>query len=424
MTGLKASHGRLLSSISTNYQNSSGLSFKTIPKIYQLWNSDKRYRVAYGGRGSGKSYGIAQYLAARALSENAIILCTRNIQNTLSDSALAVLKRALKDANADRFFEQTRHGLKCLLSGADFIFRGLQYPDRIRSLESIKYCWIEEAQKVTQDAWDILKPTIREQGSEIWVSFNPDQETDPVYQNFVINKRDDAEVIPINYQHNRYFPEVLRREMEWDKAHDYDKYLWIWEGNTRTVSERQVFRGKFRVSAFETPPDVTFYQGADWGFSADPTVLVRMFIKNNILWIDHEAYGVGVDIDDTPALFESVPESAKWLITADSARPETISYMRQHGFPKMRGASKGKGSVEDGIEFIKSFDGVVIHNRCKHAADEFALYSYKEDKLTGDPLPILEDKNNHIVDGTRYALEGMMRRYGSVGNMNMGSLGL
>lgn len=270
----------------------------------------------------------------------------------------------------------------------------------------------------------MLIPTIREPGSEFWINFNPDSADDPVYTNFVASNRNDVACEKINYTDNPYFPEVLRREMEWDKLHDYDKYLWIWEGNTRTVSDKQVFRGKYRVGAFDTPEDVTFYQGADWGFSNDPTVLVRCFIRNNILWIDQEAYGVGIDIDDTPELFSHVPASADWVITADSARPETISYMRQHGFPKMRGAEKRKGSVEDGIEFIKSFEGVAIHSRCKHTADEFALYSYKEDKLTGEPLPVLEDKHNHCIDAIRYALEAMMMRHGTVAAFDATALGL
>ena len=397
---------------------------KPIPKIVQLKRSNKRYKIAYGGRGSGKSYGIADVLALTALAEPGTrILCTRDIQNTLSESALAILKRVIKERGTGGYFKDTKHGLACK-NGTDFIFRGLQNPDRIKSLEGVKYCWVEEAQRVTQDAWDMLIPTIREPGSEFWINFNPDQETDPVYKNFVQTARDDVEAVKIDWRDNPYFPDVLRHEMEWDKAHDYDKYLWIWEGHTRTVSDRQVFKGKFRVGAFTTPDDVTFYYGADWGFSRDPTALVRCFIRNNILWVDYEAYGIGVDIDDTPALFDAVPDARDWMITADSARPETISYMRQHGYPKMRGADKGKGSVEDGIEFIKSFEGVVIHDRCKHTADEFALYSYKEDRLTGEPTPKLEDEHNHCIDAIRYALERVMQQHGSVASIAAADLGL
>ena len=397
---------------------------KPIAKIKQLRKSQNRYKIAYGGRGSGKSYGIADILALKALDEPGVrILCTRDIQNTLSESALAILKRVIEARGISSYFLPTRHGLACK-NGTEFIFRGLQNPDRIKSLEGIKYCWIEEAQRVSQEAWDMLIPTIRLEDSEFWINFNPDQEDDPVYTHFVKPDRPDTEVVKINWQDNPYFPEVLRGELEWDKKHNFDKYLWVWEGECRTVSERQVFKGKYRVDYFDTPKDEVFYYGADWGFSNDPTVLIRCFIRNKICWIDSEAYAVGVDIDELPRLFNGVPGADIWPVNADSARPETISYLRQNGFPKMRGAHKGQGSVEDGIEFIKSFDGVMIHPRCKHTIDEFKLYSYKEDKLTGEPTPILEDKNNHCIDALRYALEKVMQRHGSMGTIGPDDLGL
>lgn len=381
-----------------------------IAKIRKLIQSRKRYKIAVGGRGSGKSYGVADVMVHRAIAEpDALFLCTRDTQNSLSDSALAIMKRVIHDRGLDPFFEQTRHGLKCL-NGSYFIFRGLQHPDRIKSLDGIKYCWVEEAQKVTQEAWDMLIPTIREPDSEIWVTFNPDMEDDPVYRMFVSTVRDDAEVQWINHDDNRFFPDVLRQELEYDKRVDFEKYLHIWEGHCRSYSDAQVFKGKWRVAQFEAPEDAVFYYGADWGFSQDPTVLVRCYIYDDSLWIDHEAYGVGVDIVDTPALFATVPGADKWPMTADSARPETINHMRRYGFPRIRGAVKGKGSVEDGIAFLRSFKEIVVHERCKHVADEMKLYSYKTDKLTGDVLPVLEDKHNHCIDALRYAVEQVMLR--------------
>jgi phage terminase large subunit len=395
----------------------SGLRIQTIPKIRKLIESDKRYRVAYGGRGSGKSYGVASYLVVKGLTESTRILCAKETQNTLADSALALMKRVIHDHGLDDCFQTTKTGLFCTQTGTEYIFRGLQHPERIQSLEGVKYCWVEEATKVSQSAWNILAPTIREAGSEIWVTFNPDQEDDPTYDRFVVVDRPDAEVVKINYPDNRFLPEPLRQEMAYDKATDYDKYLWVWEGHPRTVTDAQVFKGKFRVAAFDTPPDVDrFYYGADWGFSQDPSTLVRCFIRNQILWVDYEAYGVGVDIDDLPDLFRAVPGADKWPITGDSQRPDTMSFLRKHGFT-VWGAKKGQGSVEDGIAFIRSFRGIVVHERCKHTADEMKLYSYKTDKLTGDVLPVLEDKHNHCIDALRYALEKLMRAIGSVGNM-------
>jgi phage terminase large subunit len=384
------------------------MTIQTIPKIRKLIQSKKRYKVAYGGRGSGKSYGVASFLVAAGLSEKTRILCAKETQNSLADSALAIMKRVISDYDLLDWFRPTKQGLYCPASGTEYIFRGLQHPERIKSLEGIKYCWVEEASKVTHEAWEVLIPTIRDEGSEIWVTFNPDSSEDPVYKMFVEDGRDDAEVVKVNYYDNRFFPEPLHHEMQWDKENDFEKYRHIWEGEPRSISDAQVFHGKYRVDTFETPEDATFYFGADWGFSQDPTVLVRAFVDDGVLYVDQEAYGVGVDIDATPALFRMVPGAERWPITADSARPETISYMKQHGFPKMRRAKKGKNSIEDGISFLRSFREIVVHERCKHTADEFKLYSYKRDRLTGEILPVLEDKHNHAIDALRYAMESAM----------------
>ena len=395
---------------------------QALPKIQALIARPTRYKVAYGGRGSGKSYGTAMVLAHRALAEpKCRILCTRETQNSLAESALAILQRVVEECGLSPYYKPTREGLRCI-NGSYFIFRGLQNPDRVKSLDEIKYCWVEEAQAVTQNAWDLLIPTVRAPGSELWITFNPDQETDPVYRMFVQRERNDTAIEKINWQDNPYFPDVLKAELEYDRRVDYDKFLHVWEGHCRTISDAQVFKGKYRVAGFDTPEDVDrFYYGADWGFSQDPTVLVRCFIRNQILWIDHEAYGVAVDIDDTPDLFRRVPGAEVWPIVADSARPETISYMLRAGF-KIRGAIKGKGSVEDGVSFIRSFRGVVIHERCRHVADDFRLYKYKEDNLTGDILPKLEDRNNNAIDAIRYALEGLMRSSGTMAFMeNLGT---
>ncbi|MDR6290626.1 MULTISPECIES: terminase large subunit [Inquilinus] len=132
---------------------------------------------------------------------------------------------------------------------------------------------------------------------------------------------------------------------------------------------------------------------------------MRCFVVGRILHVDHEAWRVGCEIDRTPALFDTVPGSRRWPITADSARPETISYMRRHGFGNLRPAKKGAGSVEEGIEFLKNHD-IVVHPRCRHLIDELSLYSYRTDPKTGEIQPLLEDRENHAIDALRYALEG------------------
>lgn len=148
--------------------------------------------------------------------------------------------------------------------------------------------------------------------------------------------------------------------------------------------------------------------GADWGFSVDPSCLIRGYTEGRTLFVDYEAWMIGCEIDQLPDLFDRVPESRKWFITADSARPETVSYMQRHGYPKINPAIKGPKSVEDGVEFLKSYD-IVVHPRCQHVIDELSSYSYKIDPQTEQVLPILEDKKNHTIDALRYACEGLRR---------------
>ena len=197
--------------------------------------------------------------------------------------------------------------------------------------------------------------------------------------------------------------------MEYDRENDYDKYLHIWEGQTVKHSNAQIFYGKWKVEDFETPKDTFFYFGADWGFSQDPTTLIRCFVKDKNLYIDYEAYGVGVDIDLTPNLFDDIPESRKYQIIADSARPETISYMSKQGFKVVK-CKKYSGSVEDGIQKIRGFEKVIIHPRCKNVVYEFRTYCYKVDALTGIISSVIEDKNNHCIDAIRYAIDNINRK--------------
>lgn len=280
--------------------------------------------------------------------------------------------------------------------------------ESIKSLEGFDIAWVEEAQSLSQRSLDLLRPTIRKPASELWFSWNPREASDPVD---ALLRGDEpppgAHVIEVNFTDNPWFPDELRAEMEYDRRRDPDKYAHIWLGSYQQNSEARVFKN-WRVEEFERPDGTIFRLGADWGFASDPSVLIRCDIDGNRLYVDYEAYMVGCEIVNLPELFMGVPDAEKWPITADSARPETISHMQKHGFPKIRAAIKGAKSLEEGVEFLKSFD-IIVHPRCKHLIDELTLYKYKEDPLTGAVLPILEDKDNHVIDALRYACEGARR---------------
>ena len=385
-----------------------------IARAYRDLLTPARYKAYYGGRGSAKSWTFGRVLVTRAACEPIKILCGREIQKSIDDSVHALLVNQIESLGLTDYYDITKNSIKGIHSGSSIIYAGLRHNAKeIKSKEGIDICWIEEAEGVSEESWKILIPTIRKPGSEIWLSFNPDDPKAPTYQRFVQNPPPGSIVRKVNYYDNPWFPEVLRQEMEYDKRVDYEKYKHIWEGEPRVYTDAQVFHGKFTVEPFETPETSEFMFGADWGFAKDPTVLLRCFVLGRTLYIDHEAYGVGVEIDKTPKLFSEIPMSDKYASRADSARPETISYMKAHGFPRMEPVYKWSGSVMDGIEFIRSFEKIIIHPRCKHTADEFRLYSFKIHKQTGDILPDVEDKNNHCIDALRYALQPMIKRNNS-----------
>jgi phage terminase large subunit len=192
-------------------------------------------------------------------------------------------------------------------------------------------------------------------------------------------------------------------------------YAHIWEGAYYKHTEAQVFKGCYDVREFKPGADWDGpYFGIDFGFAQDPTTAVKVWIHDKRIYIEHEAAKVGLELDHTADYIKRrVPDIESHISRADSARPESISYLKRHGLPKIRGVEKGKGSVEDGIEFMRS-RGVTIHPRCTETIKEFLYYSYKVDRLTGDILPQVIDKHNHLVDGTRYAIAPLIKKRAGV----------
>lgn len=382
-------------------------------KLMFLLDRQSRYKVAYGGRGSSKSWSFGRALIILAVSRKVRILCARQVQASIKDSVYKLLCDTIDNLGLTSLFHITRDSIRCC-NGSEFFFKGIQNNvNEIKSMEGIDYCWVEEAQNVSQESWDILIPTIRKEGSEIWVTFNPDREEDATYRMFVVNPPDDCISIQMNYDQNPWFPDTLRREMEYCKRVDYGKYEHVWLGKTVINTEAQVYNGKFEMKDFETPDGIELYYGADWGFAQDPTALVRCFIKDRCLWIDYESGGVGVDFEEIPTLFDVVPDARKWEIRADCARPETISYVKRQGF-RISACPKWKGSVEDGIAYIRGFERIYIHPRCPKTYNEFKFYSYKQDRVSGDVLPIVLDKDNHFLDALRYALNPYIQKNVSI----------
>lgn len=381
-----------------------------IPGAFRDLFRPARYKIYYGGRGGAKSWALGTAGLIKGMERPLRFLCAREYQNSIADSVHKLLADLIQRNGWGGFYTVTKDRITGI-NGTEFIFCGLHHNvQEIKSKEGIDVCWVEEAHNVSAESWKVLLPTIRKEGSEIWISFNPNRADDPTYD-FIVHPRPDSIIVKVNYDKNPFFPATLDAERRYMLETDPEAYKHIWLGECVTMTDALIFKDKFEIRPFETPTNARFYFGADWGFSRDPSVLVRSFIVADSLYIDAEAYGVQVDIDDLArrpgeqgrSMFDEIEGSRLWPIYADSARPETISYVAQRGF-NVAPAEKWQGSIEDGIAFLRSFRKIVIHERCRHTAEEFQSYSYKVDPRTEEILPRIEDKNNHCIDALRYAL--------------------
>jgi phage terminase large subunit len=373
----------------------------------------RRYKIAYGGRGSGKSWAFARLLLLRAARVPVRVLCARELQNSIQDSVHQLLEDQITAMGLTGHYRILESKITATV-GSEFLFKGLRGlrndASALKSLEGVDLVLIEEGQTISAKSLAILTPTIRKPSAEIWIAYNPDQDTDPVHQ-LALNPPAGSLVRKVNWDQNPWFDQTsLPAEREWLLRTDLDAYAHVWDGECRRFTDAQVLKGKVQVAAFTPNPgwDGPYY-GADWGFAEDPTALVRLWIHDRTLYVEHEAWGIGVEIDHLPAFFDRVPGSRQHLIRADAARPETISYLQRQGF-KIVGAKKGPGSVEDGVAHLRGYAGIVIHPRCPHAADECRLWSFKVDRLTGDVRPELASGHDHLPDAIRYALEPLIRQ--------------
>lgn len=366
-----------------------------------------RFYVYYGGRGSGKSWAIAIFIVLIMRVKKYRILCTREFQKNIADSSKKLIEDTIKRFGLEEEFDMQRGVTRHRITGSEILYYGLHHnAQEIKSLEGVDIVWCEESENTSQESLDLLIPTIRKPNSIIIFTLNPDKKENPVYKTFIDCELFDGLIREkVNYYNNKHFPDVLKTEMERCRERDPEKYDWIWEGNCREFSEAQIFKGIYSIKNISLPSDSSYVFGADWGFSQDPNTLIKIHVDmdSNKLYIVDAIDKTGVEINHTPQFFEQIEGSKDYTIVADSARPELISYMRNQGF-KIKSSKKGKKSIEDGIEFIRNFD-VIIDPKCKGVIEEFKLYSYKVDKVTGSVLPVIEDKHNHYIDALRYALE-------------------
>ena len=386
---------------------------KLVP-VFELPRGEVQYRGAYGGRGSGKSFNFAKMAATWGYMEPLRILCTREYQGSIRESFYAELKSAIMSetwlSNAFTVGSDFIRGK----NGTEFIFMGLRRSiNSVRSLAQIDLTIVEEAEDVPENSWLMLEATVfRRPKSELWPIWNPRKKGSPVDARFRLNPPKNGLIVEMNYVDNKFFPpalEILRAREE--ERLDPDTYAHVWEGAYLTNSVAQVFNGKWRVADFVPGADWDGpYQGGDFGFSQDPLAAVRVWIHDETLFVEYEAGDINIELDDAPTFLDvRIPGWSSFVSRWDNARPESISHFQKHGMERAEAADKWNGSVEDGIQFIRSFRQIVIHPRCVETRKEMQLYSYKVDRFTGDVLPVLVDAHNHYCDAIRYALSPIIK---------------
>jgi phage terminase large subunit len=333
----------------------------------------------------------------------------------MADSVHSLLVEQMEEMGLSDEYVVTQNSIVGF-NGTEFLFKGVRHNvASIKSIPNIDILWLEEADSISAASWEVLIPTVRDEGSEIWVSFNPRHKNDPTYQKFVGTDRppENSYIKKVNWRDNPWFPDVLNEERLYQVKINPELSMHVWEGECIKHSKSAIFSGRWEVRDFDPDKFDQYYQGLDFGFAMDPTAAVRMSIVRDELMICREAGKKELDIDKTSDYVNSRIQGWEKLESfGDSSRPETISYLQRHGMPRIKAVKKWPGSLEDGIDFLKSFRKIVVHPDCIGTINELTYYSYKVDKITGDILPDVVDAYNHYIDAIRYGLGNLIANKG------------
>ncbi len=409
------------------------IEFHSLGEFYDIFVPFYNNYVTKGGiinhNSTKSSFTAIQIILGIIDDPNANALCLRKVGDTVRTSLYTTLLWAIDLLGVHDYFRSTVSPAEIIYipTGQKIIMKGLDDPLKLKSIKAkrgyFKYLWFEEAGEFNgMDEIRNVEQSVLRGGDKFveFITYNPPN--DPAAW---VNK-ESAVAVAGRIVHESNYTQVPRdwlgerfiEKAEWLKQQDPIKYAHEYMGQAVGRAEQIIFYGKWEEKEFATHPmeqifENRFFYGCDWGFANDPTAVGRQYIvvengKRN-LYIEYEAGGVGIEFEQLSQLFDSIPDIRTWKIYADSARPETISYMQRQGF-RIEGAEKWKGSVEDGIEYMRSFDRIYIHPRCKKTIEEFMKYSYKVDRITQEILPVIVDDWNHYIDLIRYSLGDYIKK--------------
>lgn len=380
----------------------------------------KRYKVLYGGRGGAKSWGIARALLIMAAQKPLRILCAREMQNSIQDSVLKLLADQIEALGLAELFEVQKTTILGL-NGSEFIFSGLRHNvDSLKSKEGVDIVWVEEAQNVSAYSWDKLVPTIRKSGSEIWISFNPELESDETYQRFVVHPPTESVVEKIGWQDNPWFPDVLRREMEDLQARSPDAWLNVWEGHCRQTLDGAIYATELREAeagnricsvVYDASKPVSVFCDLGWADHTSLWFVQRVGLEYHVLRAVQDRQKAWPHYLTLIQSFGYVIEGI-WLPHDAQAHQlgtgRTIEEItRATGLPTRIVPNL---SVEDGINALRTVFPQVWWDKtnCADGLNALRRYRYEVDPVTGQfSRRPLHDDASHYADAARYLAVGM-----------------
>ncbi len=317
-----------------------------ISKHFAPFAKPARYKVAYGGRGSGKSWMFAEMAIEVARRTKTTIPCVRELQLSITDSVHKLLSNTISRLGYDDEFNVLKSTIIHRGTGTNFIFFGIKNdPGKIKSLEGAGVCWVEEAESITKEMWDTLIPTIRTPGSEIWVSYNPKNMLDDTHQRFVINAPENAIVIKANHYDNPNFPEVLKAEMQACKERDYDLYRHIWLGEPVADSELAIIKPAWIEAAVDAHKKLGFeaagqrilgFDVADDGEDANATIgrhgsivfSMAEWRGQDVIYSADKVYQCALESNIDKVVFDSIGVGAgvKAQLNRKKGRVQTVGF--------------------------------------------------------------------------------------------------
>ena len=388
------------------------------PKLMPLMDfslSRARYYVSWGGRGSGKSWAFARSLLLQSCEDPLRILCAREIQRTLADSVHQLLVDQIEALDLTQAFTVTETAIANQATGAQFLFAGLRQQDahKIKSYEGIDIVWVEEAQTVTKRSWDILIPTIRAQGSEIWVTFNPELDTDETYQRFVVHSPPNAVIMNVNWRDNPWFPDVLDQERRHLQRVDPEEYENTWDGKPRTAVAGAIYPNELarmlkerRIRPVPYDPRLNVHTIWDLGWNDATAILFVQALMSEVRIIDYEE-----DSFKRPDQWAQLIKDKDYqygdhwlphdgdneLLQAGGRSMKQILKPMLKATPRI---IKQPKSVEDPIRAARlMFPRVYIdEDRCKRLVECLRRFKRRVPQTTGEPGAPVKDEYRHGAD--------------------------